>query len=170
MCLTGIQHAMIEASGEPGLVLGYLRDIHAAATPRPKFSLPWSVTPSVLPDGEEYLIIPAFRFPCVVDHVRDENAIEISFNCQKFRFQESAEVLFERLSSIHSVPLYDFIAEFEASIGREEVVAFVTHLVTHGLIAITPMEGIADALTSVGRSSSDPEVQQELCESQSIRD
>jgi hypothetical protein len=131
-----IQDVIAEVCGGSDLIERFLRSANENAEPRFLFGLPWSATPGIIPESDEYIIRSAAAGRPEIRPVEQAGEVEVIFRGTPRFFPESTLGLFEFLAGNTPVSVREFYGMFEPSFNRQELASFLADLVKWGLIAV----------------------------------
>ena len=112
----------------------YFKDLDATAEARPRICLPWSATPSVLPDAGETTVRLAAPRPL---NLRVENGV-IEFSCLKKRWRFAADALqiLRALAERRKCSVAELCEAAKDVLEEETVRAFLKELLLQGLLVV----------------------------------
>lgn len=136
--LTRFRHEIALAFDEPGVILGYFRDIQALAAPYRLVGLPWATVETAL-IPKEYIITPVLRFLTAGAGVRstNRNVIEIHHDGNAIQIDDSLEPVLSTIFSEGGYSIETLTKKCEPEISSERVIALVGDLLRFGLVAVT---------------------------------
>ena len=122
---------LVAGSWSSDLLGQYFADLDAKAQPRPRFSLPWTASPEVLPPDSVSFVLRWNGARRMNFHDKDG---EVHFVAQgkRWRFAAAARPMLERLTAGATCSLGDLAELSDAETAR----AFVAELVVNGLVAV----------------------------------
>jgi hypothetical protein len=138
--LAQFQHEMREALFSPGLLLGVLNDVHATADVLPFAGLPWTGFENA-DISDDCTITALIRFDSVVEHLIDEDALEVCCGAKRFKFPSSAERLISYLLEGATRSVKGTIDRFGAEFPVDAIRGFLSDCVKHGLIGVHYPQG-----------------------------
>jgi len=119
----------------PDLVDQYFAETGGNLKRRPAFSLPWSVTPELLPPGRDFLV--RLNMPAPIVMPGDSGAFEVQCGGRRCRFPRSMQEVIEQLDGGESVPMGQIIDAVAGRLDADMIRLLVGMLVKENLAAIT---------------------------------
>ena len=130
-------------------IMGALSDSHLLqhftsewrqkAESRPFFNLPFSATEAVLPDKPYSIRLVSPRDP-YIQHLSGTDDIEVNIAGKAYTFDEATAPLFGVLRSGEPISVESFFESFQQEYEPEALQTYLSDLVKHGLLAVSPME------------------------------
>jgi hypothetical protein len=142
--LASIRRSVAEALQSPDLLAQFLEEMDGAAAPRPRFSLPWSATPAILPPTGKYDVVVISSRGLILREGVTDGSIEVAANGKIFKFHEASAPLLRQLSQKSHVMLDEFRVEFSELFSNKQVDEFLADLVKYGIVALVEIKGSAN--------------------------
>lgn len=117
----------------------FYRDADANAEARPQLSLPWSVTPEILPrEGDAVVRLNAPRGLELETNAQHDDQGVIEFSCQgkRWRFAAEAIVILRPLLERGVCSVNELCEAAKGKLEEPTVRAFLGELILHGLLAV----------------------------------
>jgi hypothetical protein len=133
--MRGLREAFL-AAWDDGALQRYLAVQDGLATPRSRFSLPWSALPNVLPPTDEATVqwtAPRLAFPT---NGSGGPVIEVWANGEKWHFARAAEVVLRPLMDAEPHSIAEVCEGAADTLDPDQVRSFLAELLTNGLIAV----------------------------------
>jgi len=136
--LGSIMAEVVKASDQPGLLLGYLKEMWTLAEPLCTFGLPWGLFPEHLPLDDQCRVLLLIRFPGphILRHLDDEDLVEIFHDGEGIRFPLQVGQVLAYMFERREMSVHELVGKCEGVLGRQEVLASLTALVEHGIVAV----------------------------------
>jgi ribosomal protein L16 Arg81 hydroxylase len=120
---------------EPDLVEQYVAETGSNFKPRPKFSLPWSATPDLLPGGREFQVQMSARVQAATNG--SAGSFELRCSGRTLRFPAGMRWIVEQLGDGVPRPMGGVIDAVAGHLDEDMVRMLIGMLVRENLIAIT---------------------------------
>jgi hypothetical protein len=132
--MASLRAEILSLLDEKGLERYFLMS-DAAAQPHPRFSLPWSVMPAVLPPSDGTMVRFTSPRRITVRSGADPQTIDVLANGERWQFSSQVHDLFHVLldGKLHSI---NELCAAGGSLDRERVRGFLGELLLQGLIAV----------------------------------
>jgi ribosomal protein L16 Arg81 hydroxylase len=110
--------------------------LDALATPRPRFSFPWSATPATLPPTDSALVQCTVPRAATLHPASEGEEIELCANGEKWLFARAAEPVLQPLLDGQPHSIAALCARAADTLDREQVREFLGELLRCGLLAV----------------------------------
>jgi len=119
------------------LVEQYFLETGSNFKPRPSFSLPFSATPELLPQGNHFVVRLNGRMHVVTDAASPNGPYEVRFAGRLLRFPRSMQWIVEQIDGGSSVPMGRLVEALEGRLDEEMIRTLLAMLLQQGLIAVS---------------------------------
>ncbi|HEY7338209.1 MAG TPA: cupin domain-containing protein [Bryobacteraceae bacterium] len=135
--LERIQAEITKACTEPGLILGFLKDLWALDEPRTELCLPWGATQRrSLTDDHILVVSRRFTSLDTVVHLEREDAVEVIHEGRKLTFGEEIAPILECLYKRQPLTVGALAEGLRGAIAREDLTPALSELIERGLVAV----------------------------------
>jgi ribosomal protein L16 Arg81 hydroxylase len=119
------------------LIEQYLLETGSNFKPRPSFSLPFSATPELLPQGNHFVVRLNGRVHVVTSAGSPNGPYEVRFAGRLLRFPRSMQWIVEQIGGRSPVPMGRLVEAVEGRLDEEMVRTLLAMLLQQGLIAVS---------------------------------
>ena len=119
------------------LVEQYFLETGSNVKPRPSFSLPFSATPELLPQGNHFAVRLNGRVHVVTNAGSPDGPYELRFAGRLLRFPRSMQWIVEQIDGGSSVPMGRLVEALEGRLDEEMIRTLLAMLLQQGLIAVS---------------------------------
>jgi hypothetical protein len=138
--LAAVREIIANLLGGEDLIERFLDHLEATSDRRPRFSLPASATPEVLPDSDDSIITLGSPSGFRPKPGAEPGDIRIAFAGKELTFSDATLPLFDHLSQSAPLSVADFCRRFEHQFPAAELKEFLAELARHGAILVSEPE------------------------------
>jgi hypothetical protein len=131
-----LQLELVDACSEPGLLLGFFKDLRAMADPVRELGLPYSLVEDPLVIQKDVGITSLVSYPDSVVEAADREGVEVFFDGKRLSLGPEGATLLRFLSARPSVSIRQIIAQRTDEGAEIDPLAGIAELWNGGLIAL----------------------------------